>query len=96
MIANPAKTPIISFNNNTPLFQRTGGIQPRETSSERLELRILVKSDHILHNSGEYHFPGTWRIEVRRHNLRKIMCPTKHPRENSMQTIGKLIDNEIC
>ena len=33
MIAKPAKTLIISFNNNTP--------------SESLKLRILVKSEHI-------------------------------------------------
>ena len=42
MIAKPAKTLIISFNNNTPL-----GIQPREAPSESLKLRILVKSEHI-------------------------------------------------
>ena len=44
MIAKPAKTLIISFNNNR---YTTGGIQPRETPSESLKLRILVKSQHI-------------------------------------------------
>ena len=42
MIAKPAKTLIISFNNNTPL-----GIQPREKPSESLKLRNLVKSEYI-------------------------------------------------
>ena len=40
MIANPAKTPIISFNNNTPLVESNPGKHP-------VKLRILVKSDHI-------------------------------------------------
>ena len=44
MIAKPAKTPVISFNDNTPL---PGGIQPRETPSESLKLRTLVENDHI-------------------------------------------------
>ena len=39
MISKPAKTPIISFNNNTPLFQGSGGIQLWKTSSESLKLR---------------------------------------------------------
>ena len=83
MIAKPAKIPIISFNNNTP-----GGIQSRETPSESLKSSILLKSNHISPNPGEYHFLGTWRIEVRkRNNPRKILCPTHNPRENSMQTI---------
>ena len=42
MIAKPAKTPIISFNNNTPLVESTQG-----TPGERLKLRIKMKSEHI-------------------------------------------------
>ena len=43
MIAKPAKTLITSFNN----YYTTGGIQPRETPSESLKLRTLVKIEHI-------------------------------------------------
>ena len=42
MRAKPAKIPIISFNNNTPLVGSNPG-----KHSESLKLRILVKSDHI-------------------------------------------------
>ena len=45
MIAKSARTLIISVNINTPLME----IQPRETPSESLKLRILMKSERISH-----------------------------------------------
>ena len=42
MIAKPAKTLIIPFNNNTPLSNPTQG-----NTSESLKLSIVVKSEHI-------------------------------------------------
>ena len=63
MTVKLAKTPIISFNNNTPLVRTApGGIQPRETPSESLKLRIPVKSDHISPKLRDGSRLGIWGI----------------------------------
>ena len=84
------------FNNDTSQIQGSDGIQPRETPCESLKLRTPVTSEHTSPNLGEYHFLVTRRMVRKRHNPRKILCPTQNPVKILCKKIGKLIDNKIC
>ena len=87
MIAKPAETPIISFSNNTPLVEFNQGKHPVKSKIEDSS-----EKRPYFTQTGEYHFVGPWRIEVRkRHNARKILCSTQYPGEISMLIGGNLV-----
>ena len=59
--AKPAKTPIISSNNNTPLFQYPGGIQPGKQPVKVIE----NPSEKRLYFTKPWWISFSWHLEDR-------------------------------